>query len=573
MKLKSLTRTQGDRPSFTQRRELGFFLAAILALALTSTFAVMRVRHINPAILQDEWIYSFASKNVGLWEQDPPFDFGNYLFNLVYSSTALCGDAFYQCAKYLNGFFYFFFLLVMLGIALKYLPRWASLIAVVSIGLSPISAYVSMFLPETMYFAFLALAFFLLVEAIDLDSHRSWALVGIVLALASLVKPHGLLSLMAVGIFIAVYSLGRPMILKSMLRRGAVTLASFLVVRIVLGWALAGPKGIFFLSSYGAAGTLGSLAGGSQPSAQEQIPVTQVMGDMFASQLSFQIQSLGALSAISMALLVANVLSAFRVSSESGHRDVGVLLFVWLGTLVVAIVLFTGWVTASGDDHSTRILLRYYDFAIAFYFLVGLVLARRASELWAPARWAAVAVTLVITTPAFTVLFSRLTIQIADAPYLAGLVVDRGVLDTVAILGTLCLIVLAFFPRYLFSLSIGTLAITSILMGHQTVNQYEIFRGDSGPADLVGQAAEVVIPLDDQPDTLIIAQSRFDARVVSFWMDVDNRIELWPDSQPISEIMTADEPDYLILVGNYENPAGYSVLWQESGAVILFRDQ
>ena len=175
MKLNSLFKAQGVRSNVTPRIEIGFFLLAILSIATTSVAAVFRVRHINPAILQDEWIYSFASKNIGLWEQDPPYDFGNYFFNFVYSSTALCGDTFYQCAKYLNGGFYFFFLLVMLGIALRYLPRWASLLSVVSIGMSPISAYVSMFLPETMYFAFLALSFYLLIQAIDSDSLRSWA--------------------------------------------------------------------------------------------------------------------------------------------------------------------------------------------------------------------------------------------------------------------------------------------------------------------------------------------------------------------------------------------------------------
>ena len=78
-------------------------LASLVAVLVgTSAWVFNQVKDINPAILQDEWIYLVTSRLYSPWAQDLPFDFGNYLFNLVYSSTNLCGDAFYTCAKVLN---------------------------------------------------------------------------------------------------------------------------------------------------------------------------------------------------------------------------------------------------------------------------------------------------------------------------------------------------------------------------------------------------------------------------------------------------------------------------------------
>ncbi len=96
---------------------------------------------------------------LGPWDPSPAGDFSNYLFNLVYSSTNLCGDAFYTCGKLLNLVFFVGFLTVIFIIAKRYMNYWIAFAFTILAGLSPLSVYTSMFLPETMYFFFLSLVF------------------------------------------------------------------------------------------------------------------------------------------------------------------------------------------------------------------------------------------------------------------------------------------------------------------------------------------------------------------------------------------------------------------------------
>ncbi len=74
----------------------------IAALAGVAGWVFSRVSMVNPAILGDEYLYSINARHAAPWDPSPAGDFSNYLFNLVYSSTNICGDAFYTCGKILN---------------------------------------------------------------------------------------------------------------------------------------------------------------------------------------------------------------------------------------------------------------------------------------------------------------------------------------------------------------------------------------------------------------------------------------------------------------------------------------
>ena len=117
-------------------------LASLVAVLVgTSAWVFNQVKDINPAILQDEWVYLVTSRLYSPWAQDLPFDFGNYLYNLVYGSTNLCGDAFYTCAKVLNLAFIQGFALTLFVIALRFLPFWGALAFYGAAALSPTSVY------------------------------------------------------------------------------------------------------------------------------------------------------------------------------------------------------------------------------------------------------------------------------------------------------------------------------------------------------------------------------------------------------------------------------------------------
>jgi hypothetical protein len=81
------------------------------------------------------------------------------LFSLLYSSTNLCGDQFYACAKGLNAIFLLGIIALVWILAMRLFGLLAAVVASTATALSPISVYVSFFMPDTMFFFFVVLFF------------------------------------------------------------------------------------------------------------------------------------------------------------------------------------------------------------------------------------------------------------------------------------------------------------------------------------------------------------------------------------------------------------------------------
>jgi phosphoglycerol transferase len=194
--------------------KIGALLAAFIG---TYAWVFNQVRDINPAILQDEWIYLVSSRGSSPWDQNMPYDFGNYLFNFVYSSTLLCGEGFYTCAKVMNLTLLHGFALTLFVIALRFIPFWGALVFYIATALSPTMVYGSMYLPESLLFFFLGLTLYFVLKAADNPTWKNWAIAGIPLGLAALAKPHALMAAMAIGIYLIVSSIERRPLLGLLL--------------------------------------------------------------------------------------------------------------------------------------------------------------------------------------------------------------------------------------------------------------------------------------------------------------------------------------------------------------------
>ena len=57
-------------------RNQWLIFAAAMSAAVAWVFS--RIVNINPAILGDEWVYLVTSRHVAFWDQEPPFNLGNY---------------------------------------------------------------------------------------------------------------------------------------------------------------------------------------------------------------------------------------------------------------------------------------------------------------------------------------------------------------------------------------------------------------------------------------------------------------------------------------------------------------
>jgi phosphoglycerol transferase len=178
-------------------------------LVILGGWIYSRVWMVNPAILGDEYLYSINARKAAPWDPSPAGDFSNYLFNLVYSSTNLCGSSFYTCGKYLNLFFFLGFIFIIFLIAKRLMGFWPAYAFTIAAGLSPLSVYTSMFLPESMYFFFLGLVLLAVLKAATNFTWQNWGIAGLAIGVASLTKPHAWLSMIAISIFALIVGLSK----------------------------------------------------------------------------------------------------------------------------------------------------------------------------------------------------------------------------------------------------------------------------------------------------------------------------------------------------------------------------
>jgi hypothetical protein len=225
--------------------------------------------------------------------------------------------------------------------------------------------------------------------------------------------------------------------------------------------------------------------------------------------------------AIAVVAITVGVLEIIKSKKLTPVTAFALFSFIWLFSLMVEIVIFTGWVTGSGDDHTTRVLLRYYEFLFLIVPLSGLAVLRSGiaekSSVWI--RWLLAGSFALLITPAFSGFFSTLTIQIADAPTLAGLVVNADIFNSIAVIGFAALLVFATFPRYAAWTFVLLLPVSMIGTGWQIQDQYQGFRGTISPMDQAGLYLRDNLQKVEIGQTWIVATSRFDATNVAFWAD------------------------------------------------------
>lgn len=550
--------------------------ALIAAFVATYAWVFNQVKDINPAILQDEWIYLVSSRGSSPWDQSMPYDFGNYLFNFIYSSTILCGDAYYTCAKVMNLTLLHGFALTLFVIALRFIPFWGSLVFYIATALSPTMVYGSMYLPESLLFFFLGFTLYFVLRAAYNPTWRNWAYAGIPLGLAALAKPHALMAAMAIGIYLIVSSIERRPFWKPVVINAAALFFSFLAVRVLVGLAVAGPKSLNVFGAYGATSAIGTFVGeaGSAAPAEGALvgagPVAGAIG-LFPTQLYTHLMVVGALLGAAVVAIVISIIHSTRTSNIKPVHHLGLLAFIWLVALIIMIVLFTGWITGGGDDHTTRVLLRYYDYLFPIVTLAGVAVffdKDILSETKNWVRWIVIAPVFFAISAAFAGYFGTLTIQIADAPNLAGLVVDKFTIDVTANLMLLMLLVMAFFPKFTPWAAAAMVPFVMIATGYQIQDQYRGFRLEPSNADIAGQYLKDTLPADELADVVVLAESRFDGRVASFWIDVDNPLEILGAGSVYPADMLPEGTEYVLALGSITLDSGV-VIASDEGYVLV----
>jgi len=531
-------------------------IGSLLAVA---GWVFSRVSAVNPAILGDEYLYSINARHAAPWDPSPAGDFSNYLFNLVYSSTNLCGEAFYTCGKILNLIFFVGFLTVVFIIAVRFLNYWVALGFTVAAGLSPISVYTSMFLPESMYFFMISLVFLAVLKAAESYAWKDWALVGALIGVASLVKPHAWLSAIAIGIFLVVLGLTQAKHrFKPLFKAIGAISAGAILGRVVIGFLVAGPRALDFFGIYLGADVLADVAEGVPAQADEAIgivgssPMNGVIA-LFGTQLNVHVLTLVALIGVAFIGLVVGLAELIRTRQPSPVTVLSLFMFIWLVAMTIEIIMFTGWITGAGDDHTGRVLSRYYDFLFVFVPLAGLsaLSSKFAAETKIWIRLPLAGLMLLLLTPAFTGFFATLEIQIADAPNLAGLVVNLDVFNAVAMIGFLGLLVFAFQPKFTPWVFVLLLPASMVATGYTIQGEYDRIRGYENPQDIAGKYLNQNLTAAEIDATWIIATSRFEATNVAIWADSPTvKYDLFVPGGVLDDSLVPEGSEYILATGN-----------------------
>jgi phosphoglycerol transferase len=337
--------------------------------------------------MQDEYVYSMQSRKVPLTESEFP----NFLYSWLYSSTNACGINYYSCSKNLNLVFFAGFVGLVFWLSIRFLNKWWALAISLATALSPLRIFTAVFMPESMYFFFALASLVALWWASKSSTWWHYSLAGVLLGLTSLVKPHALFLIAAAVLYLLII---RWSSWKAFAAQAVNFVATTIASKLVVGVFLAGPNGFtLFGTGYTNSVTnftenLTSLGAPESSLAAALVPMAASTGfslTSFLSQAFFQLGwQLAAVSLLALAPLVAILMRLRFAKADTSSGDKGarstelqrlaLLLVLSLATMVGVISAFAAMVTVSGDDHSNRILLRYYEFLIPALTVVSIAL-------------------------------------------------------------------------------------------------------------------------------------------------------------------------------------------------------
>jgi phosphoglycerol transferase len=364
--------------SFWKRAGLVVPLAALAAI-----WVMTRVGSVLPKILGDELTYSMDARKLALADSAVP----NYLFNIVFKSTNLCGYEFYGCAKGLNLMF-----LMGLGVVVYLAARMfarpsLSLFVALLTVVGPISSYVSYFTPDLMFFFSAAIVVLFVVRQTGESTVLSWALIGLGVGVSALVKPHALFLLIPIAAFIIYLKLRKkPANLLSAFLQIAAVVGSTFAIKWAVGYLAAGPKGLgLFGVGYDASAAVASGASGSAVAAASDS--SQWFGQGIL-QLLFHLAFLLIFFAGPIVAIFLKRDPASKAKSQDGTYE-RFRFFVIAATLTlvtvssVFVVISSSW----GETLDSRVMVRYYEYILVFLPLLLLPVLNEWRAADAKTKW------------------------------------------------------------------------------------------------------------------------------------------------------------------------------------------
>ena len=544
----------------------------VLVPFILALWSISRVWTVLPSIMQDEYIYTSQAKNLPFAEQF----YSNYIFSFVMGVTNYCGDEFYACTKSINSLFFLGTVLFTFLIASRFLTlRWSVFAASVT-ALSPVAIPVSFFMPETMYFSLMTFTVWLTLVVSKRETLWLWALPGISLGATALVKPHAIFMLPAFAVFAFVYAYKKysSSWIKAIASASAVVVG-FMTTKLGLGYAFAGAAGLKFFGGYGS--PVGAIAGVVSKPAEVSPPDSPADPETASSGLEIflEVSASHFLAHTAVLLLLAGIplILSLRIalSVSKTKQPVGdvssffILIALITASMVVVVALFEAYVTGSGDDHSDRLILRYYEFLIPQFVVMGLLLDR-----FTDSRTVLRAIqgsVIVLAAMAFTIVYPiTFNKQYADSSTLPGIGDTQGFFIFVGLFVSSAVIFWIVNPER-GNQVIGRVIMPAVLILALVMSQNKLIEINGTPAyfDRAGWDSRTYLQEVPGDRILVVGQTRTEVFTVKFWLDEANIRDLLVGDGSVIGPENIEGTDYVVTLGNMEIGFNHELVTEGDG--------
>jgi hypothetical protein len=218
--------------------------------------------------------------------------------------------------------------------------------------------------------------------------------------------------------------------------------------------------------------------------------------------------------------------------------------------MITVVAVFEAYVTVYGDDHSDRLILRYYEFLLPQFLIMGLLLPRFNNP---RLFWRVIQGVTVISATLFFSIFYPLNFdqQYSDSSTLPGFAANGGLFIGIAVLISCAILYWIFSPDE-GNLIIGRFVIPVFLVIALTLSQDKLIEINGTPAYFDQAGWDSRSYLEDVPGEriIVIGQTRTEVFTVKFWIDEANIKDLLVVEGSVIQPENVSESDYVVTLGN-----------------------
>jgi len=540
--------------STPEQEKLGGY--ALLLIVIVVFFGLLvKNSGIFPFIFGDEYTYSLHSRLLPISESAIP----GYIYLSIYRLTNHCATDFLGCARIFNAFFFVCAAPFIYQISRRVMAVLPALLITLCALLAPVNAYTAHYMPEAFYF-FGFWAFVWALTRVRIEASQSWAIAGFILGCTTLIKPHSMLFIPALIVYISYVSLTGT---QGRISLAARNLGSFFLAAIVakfaISFVLAGTAGLtLFGPSYN---KIASEAGGLARVIQlATLALESIQGHVLAICLTI---GLGLATTLQLGL---KPLLAWRAPTEA--QKVAILSALIIANLVVVTSVFSATVVGVGSHESiTRLHIRYYDFAFPLLWIVVASLLNRPDSP-EPRRWRIVLATLIGAALLFglTTGMEGYEPSIIDSPELRGFVSDQASFYLMAVLGLLALCTWAYSPRTGAQAFVYLVLPVTVILSSYWVTKEQREHLTPSTADRAGTFTRQYLSAEERAGIIIVGADLGALMNTAFYIDTPR---LWPFliTSNVAYDFQGLAPDisWMLSIGNYVPPAEGRVQVQMPG--------